>query len=160
MSGSVTLQLLDGERLADALDGLGKTVARRLGRQALKEGGQPMLAAIRGRVHSVTGVLASGLKMRPGRGDRPGRISMLIVSETTRQRFAAAHPSRRVSPGGARDRYRVYYGPMVEFGHRVAGGSGERVPAHPFLRPGFDSTVEAAGGIIEKTVGDEVARQF
>jgi hypothetical protein len=143
--------VIDGEVLAQQLEAMG-AAARKVGRQALEAGGEPMLAAIRGRIHDVTGTLSRGLEIRPGRGDRPGRISMLIQSWGTRARFARTRSSgvaaRVRALGGARDRYRNWYDLPVEFGHANASGGG-RTPEHPFARPGFDTTEEATAEGIE-----------
>jgi hypothetical protein len=156
---SATLQVIDGEILAQALEGLPPAIARGIGRSALREGGGPMVAAIKARIHSVTGLLGGGLRLRSASGDRPGRIAVLISSTTTRQTFATKGRRRKVAKGGARDPYRVYYGPMVEFGHKVAGSSAT-VPAYPFVRPGFEATVDAAGQAIEESIWSGLESQF
>ena len=111
-----------------------------------------MLAAMKSRIHDVSGQLRRGLRLRVGRRDRPGRYGVLISSWTTREKFAATRSSgvaaRVRGLGEARDRYRVYYGPMVEFGHRQRGGG--RTPEHPFMRPAFDALEASAAELIEQ----------
>ena len=143
--------VLDGEALAQQLEALG-AAARKVARQALQTGGGPMLEAIRSRIHDVTGNLSRGLELRPGQGDREGRFSMLIQSWGTRAQFARTRSSgvaeKVRSLGGARDRYRNWYDLPVEYGHANASGDGQ-TPAHPYARPGFDTTEEATGEGIE-----------
>jgi hypothetical protein len=148
---NVTFQVQGGDSIAAWLSGLPDKVARRIGVAALKAGAKPMIAAIRSRIHSVSGLLARSLKAHAGKGDREGRTSLIISANTTRAAFARAKPSHRVAAGRDTDRYVVYYGYPVEFGHRIAGVTGA-VPPHPFIRPGFDSTAEEAGDIIEEAL--------
>jgi hypothetical protein len=150
--------IIDGDILATRLEATGQA-ARKIARGALKAGGSPMLAAIQSRIHDVSGLLRRGLRLRAGRGDWQGRYSMLISSWTTRETFAKKKPGAKVAPGGARDRYRVYYGIMVEYGHRNAHGGGQ-TPEHPFVRPGFDATAESTGQLVEQMLLDGIDAAF
>lgn len=156
---SAILTILDGESVARDLEALPLKMARQIGHEALREGGEPMVAAIRARIHSRTGLLAGGLKIRNAKGDRPGRIAVLITSTTSREKFAAAQSSgvaKRVRLAGqSSDRYAVYYGLNVEFGHANVRGGGD-VPPHPFLLPGFDTTVESVLDTAEQKVGESL----
>ncbi len=152
----ITVEVANGDEIAAALGGMSKALVRKIGKAALAAGARPMLAAIRGRINRVSGNLAAGLRLIPGKGDRPGRLSLLVQSRTTREAFArrldkAGRLSQAASvrsKGNARDRYKVYYGLMVEAGHAGPKGGSERTPAHPFMRPGFDSTVENSASTI------------
>ena len=146
---NVELTLEGGAALAESLTALGQAVARRISRQALKAGANPMVAAARARIHSITGLLAGGLAARVGRGDFPGRTSVVIQALTTRARFARV-TGRKVKPGKNRG-FRVYYGTFVELGHKTAGGG--RVPAHPFMRSAFDAQVSGTADIIQEELG-------
>jgi len=166
-SGTTTLAVtvVSTAAVEAALDGLGKAVARKLGRAALRAGATPIAAAVRARISRVTGNLAAGLRVRIGTADRPGRLSVLIQSRTTREAFAgrlekAGRRARAAdvrSKGADRDRYNVYYGAAVERGHAGPWGKGARTPAHPFMGPGFDSTVEQAANTTETVLVDLVA---
>jgi len=168
---------VDDHGLGLALENLPKAVAKRIAKAALKEGSKPILAAIKSYIHSRTGLLAGGLKVRVARGDRAGRVAVLIQSWPTREKFAASRPGRKVAGGDAKDRYRVYYGTFVELGHKVRGAAGEtvgytgrvykrkgvvggRVDAHPFIAPGFDETADAAGEIIEQRLGEGIDKEL
>jgi hypothetical protein len=148
------LQIIDGEILAESLQSLAKGVAGKVVRGVLAEGIGPMVPAMRSKIHSVTGLLAGGLKLKMGKGDRAGRYSVYVDSTVTARKFEAKkhRPAGAGSPGR---QYRVYYGALVEFGHRIAG-SDERVPAHPFMRTVFDAQVETAAETIENGFWDAV----
>ena len=148
------LQIIDGEMLAESLRNLTKGVAGKVVRGVLAEGIGPMVPAMRSRIHSVSGLLAGGLKLKMGKGDRPGKYSVYVDSTVTARKFVATK-HRPVASGNAGRQYRVYYGAMVEFGHRIAG-SDERAPAHPFLRTVFDAQVETATETIENGFWDAV----
>lgn len=153
----------DGQILAERLKATGKA-AGRIARKALKAGGQPMLTAIRGRVRRNTGLLSEGLRLRFGRGDHRGKYSVLISSRTTRARFARKKKFYRIAAGQPSDRYAIYYGLMVEYGHRQRPGgrtgSDGFVRAYPFARPGFDATVGQTAELIEQLVADGITDAF
>ncbi len=142
------IQIIDGEMLAQRLQDLPKAVAGQIVRGILAEGIGPMVPAMRARIHSVSGLLASGLKLKLGKGDRAGRYSVYVDSAVTAGKFEAMK-HRTVAAGSPDRSYRVYYGIMVEFGHRIAGSEDEQVPAHPFLRTVFDAQAEGAADKIE-----------
>ena len=175
------IEIIEGEMLAQRLQNLPKAVARDVVRGVLTEGIGPMVPAMRSRIHSVSGLLAGGLKLKMGQGDRAGRYSVYVDSTVTARKFEATkhRPVAAGSPGRA---YRVYYGIMVEFGHRYRrddetsthidkrgeargehgpiyvqhGQSGRRTPAHSFLRAVFDAQVEGAAQKIEDSFMEAV----
>lgn len=151
----VTFELLNDE-LGLRLEAVGSAIGR-IAHQALREGGGPMLSAIKSHIHSITGLLAGGLALRAGKNDRAGRYSMLISSWTTREVFAMTRSSgvaaRVRGLGQARDRYRTWYGVPVEFGHANARGGG-RTPEHPFMRPGFDEAEVSTLALVEERLGE------
>jgi hypothetical protein len=150
------LQIIDGEMLAERLQNLSKGVAGKVVRGVLAEGVGPMVPAMRSRINSKTGLLAGGLRLTMGKGDRSGRYSVYVDSAATARKFEATK-HRPVAAGKPSRQYRVYYGIMVEFGHRVAGGRAEeKVPAHSFLRAVFDAQVEGAAEKIENSFWDAV----
>lgn len=149
----VTLSVeVDMEPFAAALSDLGPR-ARTVIRKALKAGADPVATAARMLIHSRTGLLASGLRSRSAKNDRPGRLAVLVQSVTTRAKFAdfKGRRRRKVSKGNPKGRYRVYYGAMVEKGHRIVRGGKTvgRVPPHPFMGPAFDANQEAAAQRVE-----------
>jgi hypothetical protein len=154
----VILQIIDGEMLAEKLRNLSKGVAGKIVRDVLAEGVGPMVPAMRSQIHSVSGLLAGGLKLKMGNGDRPGKYSVYVDSTVTARKFTAMK-HRPVAAGSPGRQYRVYYGIMVEFGHRIAGADG-RVPAHPFLRTIFDAQVEGAAETIENGFWEAVEQSI
>ena len=175
------LQIIDGEMLAERLQNLSKGVAGKIVRGVLAGGISPMVPAMKSRIHSVTGLLAGGLKLKMGKGDRAGRYSVYVDSVVTARKFASM-THRPVAAGSPGRQYRVYYGVMVEFGHKYRrddetsthidkrgeargehgpiyvrhGQSGRRTPAHSFLRAVFDAQVEGAAEKIENGFWDAV----
>ncbi len=166
LGASVRISWPGAEEVALRLDAMTRRDAGRAARGALALGAQPMAAAVKSRIHSVSGLLASTVRVRMGRGDRPGRYSVWIGATASRARFArarakAGRPGQALdvlSKGGRRDRYSVYYAAMVEYGHR--GPKGGRVPAHPFARPGFDATVDQAMETAERELMDRTQNPF
>jgi len=165
IGGSVYAQMRGGEEIAAAFEQMGGA-ARRLAQGALKAGAVPITAAVLSHIHDVTGLLRLGTKVRVGRGDRPGRYSVYMSSQTTAKRYASHGRRRQVAAGatGGSRRYRIWHWPAVEFGHRIVarGGrdTGKMVAAHPFIRPGFDQSVDGAMDIVEEQVLDGVMGEF
>jgi len=161
----VSTYMQGGEEIAAAFGRMGGA-ARKLAQGALKAGGVPITAAVLSHIHDVSGLLRLGTRVRAGRGDRPGRYSVYMSSQTTARRYASYGRRRKVAAGmgsGSR-RYRIWHWPAVEFGHRIVtkGGrdTGKRVEAHPFIRPGFDQSVGGAMDIVEEQVLDGVMAEF
>ena len=159
---NITYQIEDGASLAMALEGLPKAVARGAALAALKLAGAPVLAAVKAGIHSDTGLLTAGTRVRPARGDRAGRVAILISSWARRDRVDAMKPRLHVAAGRGQDRYQVYYGRFVEFGHRIGRGSNSEqiVGEKPFMRPGFDASEEAAATALEDALDEGIDQAF
>jgi hypothetical protein len=151
------LEIIDGEIIAQKLADLPKALAKQIVRGSLLEGISPMVPAMRALIHSRTGLLAGNLKVRIGKGDRAGRTSIYVSSFTSRARFERVRKVK-TGVGKAKDRYSVFYGGFVEFGHRIAGGG--EVEPHSFLRDIYDAQAEAAGTKIENALGESVEEAF
>jgi len=150
------------QQKAAALDSrlvaMGKAGAR-ISRAALKDAAAPMVGAMRSRVRKRTGLLGRSIKARAARGDRPGRVAVLITAVATRGAWLKS--GRKAAAGRKSSKYRVYYARMVEKGHRIlipmrnaagkgmgrgwARDTGRRVAGKPFMRPGFEATQGAVG---------------
>jgi len=141
-----------------ALQNLPKAASRSVVIPALMAGGQPIVTAAKGNIHNVSGLLAGGLKLRVGKNNRPGRLAVLMQSWTTRQTFATKGRRRKVAEGRGRDRYKVYYGPPLEYGREDRAG--RIVGKHPWAGPAFDATGESAATDIEVRIGDGIAALF
>lgn len=168
LKGSVTIGGIT-ETVQDLLAGMDKATSRNVLQTSLKDGGAPILQAIRSNAPVAArrgkrrgGTLKAGLKLRFGKGDRPGRTSVLIQSITSMTMYAkrTQNPTllHRVSLGEKNRRYRVYYAWMVEKGHATT--SGGRVDPNPFAARGFDSTVDESGEMIEKQILENATRVF
>ena len=159
---NITYQIEDGASLAMALEGLPKAVARGAALAALKLAGAPVLAQVLAGIHSDTGLLASGTRIRSAKGDRAGRVAVLISSWSRRDRVDAMKPRLHVAAGRGQDRYQVYYGRFVEFGHRIGRGPNAEqiVGEKPFMRPGFDASEEAAATALEDALDEGIDQAF
>ena len=153
------IELVDGQLIADRLRNLSKAVAGKVVRGILTDGIGPMVPAMRARIHRVSGLLQSGLKLKMGKGDKNGKYSVYVDSVVTARRFAEKKKSYHVAPGRAGRKYRVYYAGMVEFGHRIAGSS-ESVPEHSFLRSVFNEQSGEATETIETGFAEAVEETF
>lgn len=159
----VSMQLEGGEAIANYLLGVNKALARKLAGGVLKQAAAPMASAMKAAAPRKSGLLARSLRVRMGRNDPAGRYSVVVQANTRRQTFAkyqerAGRKGRAEKVRGAGrpgDKYRVFYGLFVEYGHEKANGSG-RVPAHPFARPAFDSHVEQMTSTIENGLTEAV----
>lgn len=159
---NVTCQITDGSSLAAALEALPRAVSHGVARSALKDASSPVLTAVRAGIRSETGLLLSGTNIRNARGDRAGRVAVLISSVASREKMAAMKPRLHVAAGRGEDRYRIYYGRFVEFGHRIGRGpdADKLVGQRPFMRPGFDASAEAAATAMEEALGEGIDRAF
>lgn len=156
---SATITITGEQELAIDLLGIERSLARGITRNALKAGGGPMLASIRSRIRSRTGLLSSSVRLRAGKGDRAGRTSVIISAWATAQSFAKhrEQAGRGLEGSAVRDRYKgkprsrysVYYGYFVEMGTKGA-------PAHSFARAGFDATVDQSAETIEQSISDGI----
>lgn len=158
---TATITVTGEQELAIDLLGIERSLARGIIRGALKAGGEPMLAAIRSRIRSRTGLLSSSVRVRAGKGDRPGRTSVIISAWATAGSFAkhreqagrsgVAAKVRESYQGRMRSRYDLYYGYFVEMGHKGA-------PAHSFARAGFDATVDQSADLIEQALAEGIEK--
>ena len=162
-----TITLAGLDELAEQFAGMERAIAKGVARDALREGGAPMLAAMKARVSVRTGLLAGSLRMRAGSGDRAGRTSVIISASATATRAAEAFREaghRKMAGYALRsrvERYNVYYGMMVEYGHAAPyDAGGEKVAGeHPFARPSFDEHVDTSADLIEEKLFEGILTQ-
>jgi HK97 gp10 family phage protein len=156
---ALTYTLTGGEELVARFLELPAVIGRKVARDSLRAGFAPVLAAIRATTPVRSGFLASSERLKVGRGDFPGRYS--IGATASRATFARrmlsqgrrSMAAQALASGKASDRYRVFYARFVESGH------GD-VAANPFMKRGFDATVDKAGQTIEQVLGDGIAEQL
>lgn len=150
---SVVVQMENVEELAYLLAELPRKLSKAAAVTSLMGAAQPMVGAMRAAIHSDTGRLKAGLAVRPGRGDRPGRTSVVISSLSTRARVAAfeKRPDLRLK-GSARSKMGVHYSIPLEMGH----GGPRPAPPHPFAGPAFDAHAESAAEKIETDFLEEL----
>ena len=126
----LTVQVLGLKGVEDALAQAGPKLAKRALRKALRAGGEVMVDAAKGRAP----VLKQGTPQRKP-GELRDSIGMVVKLSPTKE-------SGTVRIGPLRDKAKGknspgIWGSFVEFGS-VHGA------AQPFMRPGFDSSKEAA----------------
>ena len=163
-SGSLAPQVQGGEAVSQALEQTAQTISGPVVRKGMNAGGVEITAAVRRHIHSVSGLLAAGTRVRAGRGDQPGRYSVYMSSQTTANRYATRGRTRKVAAGAGSRKYRIWHWPAVEYEHRIVtnkgNDTGKTVAAHPFVRPGFDESIDGAMDIVETTVLDDAVEKF
>jgi HK97 gp10 family phage protein len=150
-----------GEKVEQGLLRLWKVDLKNL-RPELKTAMEPMAAAARAGIHNVTGTLGKAIRVRIGRGDRPGRYSAYIAATATRRaaakRFGGKRAKEVTAAGKPTDRYRLWYATPLEKGH--AGPGGTQVAAHPFAEPAFEATAEQVATAAGEKLLDRVIREW
>jgi hypothetical protein len=169
-----------GEVVVQALEDMGKRAARSVIMPAMKAPWGSVAAAERAGVNSISGALAASLRVRSGAGDRPGRYSVYVSATATvkqavrkwsrsprKQHHGFALRAQEFADETGLGRYRIFYGPWVEMGHRLVKGGplrhGGRVVGHvapkPFAGPAFEAGAEqaaeeAANAVTDAVLGD------
>ena len=159
---------IEGERgVTDFIREMGRRTARAEILPILLRAMAPVVAAERGILgpHSRSGALEMSLKARSGGGDRPGTISVFTTPTATRRALKMAWGRGRakqrkwaaeITPG--RGRIRVFYGPMVESGHRVVRGGkvvGRTTPVH--FATGAAGVLDAQTELAEREILAHIA---
>jgi hypothetical protein len=171
----ISIQLQGEQRLADDLSLLEDDIQRKYCRVALKEGSAPIVAAEKASTafEDDTGLLRGSIKPYFGRGDRPGRTSVLIGAVTTVGQFLSALRDNEAAKatlkrrliykylGNINAQYLTWYARAVEFGHEPSGWYAKQanavpVPEHSFARSSFDATVDTAADITIESLADQI----
>jgi len=119
-----------GQAIAAALLTLSDRGAKAVQREALADGAEVIRAAI-----------AKGAPRRPPKPDIADHILTSRVNQTGERGGGLA-------VGPAKGRF--FYGKFLEFGT-------SRMSAHPFMRPGFDTAVQASLAVIRASFWRELA---
>jgi len=166
---SLTATIEGGKELCDWFAAVGRRAGRTEILPFLKAAFEPVVAAEKGHIKSISGALASSLSVRAGAGDKPGRVSVFSAPSATTKQVVKAwsgsskrqhHQFAGNATTAGYKRYRVFYAPFVELGHRVvkrnkAGrlySTGTMIPAHPFARPAMEALGQAAADEAEANV--------
>lgn len=115
-------------------DGAGAPVARRILEAAAKPIHQQMKANASRDPQIITGVLNRSIRIGPVKKRRKSGKSITI--------------------GVHRKEEGAYYATPVEYGH----GAPAPAPAHPFIRPAYDTRADEAYGIIRDGLRDAIDR--
>jgi len=110
-------------------------VRKRLGRAALKAGAKLILAKAKMNAPVATGKLRDSLVVKSGRTRKPNTVNVLMM----------------IKEGWYKGE--TFYGAFVEFGTRHA-------PAHPFMRPAFDTEKDAALAAITRKLAEGLEKKL
>jgi len=111
---SGTIRLRGAKQLLEALKTLDDKLAKKVYREAMRAAAKPILETAKANAPVVTGALRKSLKIRAIKRTRKGRVGVVI---STDKGFFKGE---------------TFYGSFIEFGTK-------NMPAHPFIRPAFDS---------------------
>lgn len=158
--GGFTEQFVGLKELDAKLSALKTTEAHRIIKQGLLDGGEVIQAAVQG--------------LAPERPQLPSGTALPVgaLARDIELHFGkdeAGLPAAIVSPG----KYTAYAARWVEYGHRLVKGgrlsmrrgkmrgSGQQigeVPAHPFLRPGFEESQQEAVEVTVQSIASGIDR--
>ncbi len=136
----INISLLGDKALQRKLDALPNKLAKKVMRQALREGARPVLASAKANAPVLTGRMKKSLKLRAMKARR-GNFGVVIMTGTREQL-------------GIDPKDKSYYPFAVEFGFKR-----HNVPAHPFIRPALDDNREKSTRIIARLIGAGVLRE-
>ena len=130
------ISVLGDRRLSKDFERLGEDMGRVIADRALEDGGKVIFAAVRGLVRVRTGRLRKGLKLKL---IRTRRVTGWRIETPTRRALRI--------PASAKH----YYPAALEYGHG-------NVPAHSFMRAGFDNAEERAFAVVRVSFNREIDR--
>ena len=151
---------------------LGSKEGTKIVRASMLKASEPILNRARSNVAAIpggSGALHQSLGMRFFANARPvseaglptlgGKMSVQIAP-LRKDRKAIALYNLVYKP--RRQRKGIFYGHLVEFGHRIVRGGQQRgsVPARPFLKPALDSGGTVAVAIFARELQERIARQL
>lgn len=131
------LQVKGLRELGAAMRGLSADMAGKVARQAVAAGAGVSRKAIRQKAPVDTGNLRAAIVMKREKNTRLTEEYVVAVRKGKRRDVAAA------KSGQGKLGKDAYYAHMVEFGT-------VKMPAQPFVRPGFEETAQAATDAIAK----------
>jgi len=152
-SGRFSIALIGDKELERRLNAFESNVSKRLLKNAMKHAMKPALQAIKARVPVDTGRLRDSLKIVAWTGKRRqrGKFGFKVVTGT-REELGI--------PEGAKG----YYPFAVEAGHYTArswilGSGGKRVPARPYMRPGFKAAQPQMLATLTQRMKENIRRE-
>lgn len=163
----VTIKIEGWTQIQKWMDAMGKRASREAILPIMKAAAEPLVGLERGNIRSISGALSSSLKVRSGKGDRPGVVSVYIQpSATAKQltRIWSASPrkqhhqfAQRASESTHR-RYSVFYGHFVESGHKIVRKGRVVGRAEPvrFAQRAADAGGDEAGNQIIENILSEI----
>lgn len=169
---SLSIQTDGMQAVTDYIETVGRRAARADIIPLMKAPWGSVVSAEKANIQSETGALSRSLKARAGGGDRPGRFSVYTPATATAKQAAqiwgrSSKPQHKQMAARAMEsgfaRYRIFYGPWVEKGHRLVRRDAHgfkrqigMVKPHPFAAPAFDSQAEHAVEQAENAVLDMI----
>ena len=133
------ISLLGDAELARKLHALPEKVERKVIRQAIRKGGQPILRDAKANANKLTGAMAKNIKLRAMKRKR-GRIGVRIQTGT------------RLEMGISADEG-YYYPAIVEF------GDGATRRAFRFMRRALDSNQHASMTVMRDEIAKGIERE-
>lgn len=133
MAGA-SVKLLGAKGLEKALRELGPKVGRKVLRQALKKGGDPILADAKANAPVKTGLLRDSLKVRAGKRVKKGRVTRTV--QTKEGDFKG----------------QTYYSAFHEYGT-------SKMRARPFMRPAWDRNKARSLNVVMDEIRAGVERE-
>ena len=138
----VDISLLGDKELQRKLQRLPYALQKKIVRPSLRAAARPMLATAKATCPEDEGKLKKALKLHAMKSRRRDQFG-IVVDTGTREKLGI--PADETS----------YYPMSVEFGH----GGPHPAPAHPFLRPAFDTNKERAKRIIAREIGQRITAE-
>lgn len=132
--------------LEAALKSLGERTQRKVVRQAVNRSLTPCLKAARANAPEESGLLKESLDKKVKTYVESQTVVGLVGPDTETQ-----------GEFNGEKRWPAKYAHLVENGH--IGPNGEQVPAHPFLRPAFDSTEQTMLDTMADRLGKGIERE-
>lgn len=141
MAKMVDITMLGDKKLSRKLARLPVAMQRKVVRPSLRAGAKPMLASAKQNCPVKTGKLKKSLKLRALKARR-GNFGVMVRTGTREDLGIPADA-------------KGYYPIAVEFGH----GGPQPAPAHPYIRPAFDTNKERAKRIIAREIGMRITAE-
>ena len=129
--------------LQAALDTLPAKIEANIARGALRAGAKIIVAEAKRNVHSVSGLLAAGIRVSSSRiNRRSGKVTTSVIAGAKATKAVTAYYAHMVEFGTAAHVIRARKGGLLAIGVPKVNHPGAR--PKPFMRPAFDTQARAA----------------
>lgn len=157
-----SIKVTGDKKLIRQLEKFGDRVQKRVQRRAVNLAMTPILQSARAFAPALDGTLkrAMAKKVYTAGAGRVGGIvgaDESVVRVKSTGKIARGEAAKAASAGGDVAAKPSNYDHLVEFGHVNADGS--ETPAHPFLRPAWDSSIGQARAKYESELATGIERE-